>query len=125
VRDQHVDSCSNAVVRLSRKRRVFRDHGQGFEENLVGHLKNEGYARGLIAGSCAIDEIGPEFIKAFGKGNIYFSNDCCNVAETVSAVVKLTGLSTFALLPASAMRSLALIVSAKLHGSRAILTRLF
>lgn len=99
--------------------------GQGFEEGLVTQLKKEGYTKGLIAGSCAIDEIGLEFIKSFGKKNIFLSHDCCNVTDTVSAVLKLSGLTTFDLLPASTLRSLALFASAKLHGSRAILARLF
>ena len=99
--------------------------GQGFKEGLVDQLRNEGYTGGHIAGSCAIDEIGFKFIKSFGKKNIYFSRDCCNVAETVSAVVKLTGLRTLDLLPASTLRSLTLFVCAKLHGSRAILVKLF
>jgi uncharacterized protein (DUF362 family) len=99
--------------------------GQGFEDGIVSQLKAEGYKRGLISGYCAMEEIGPQFKKAFGKGNIYFSDDCCNVAEIVSAVVKLTGRSTFDLAPTSAWKTLYMFISAKLHGSRAILARLF
>lgn len=98
--------------------------GQGFNDGLINQLKNESYTRGLIAGSCAIKEVGTEFIKEFGKRNIYFSSDCCNVAETVSSLVKLTRLSTFDLIPTSTLNALSLIISAKLHGSRALLANL-
>jgi len=99
--------------------------GQGFEQGLASHLKTLGFRKGLIVGSCAIDEVGSGLMQAFGKSNIYLSHDCCNVAETVSSMVKLTGLSTFDLLPASMLKSLYLFISAKMHGSRAILAKLF
>lgn len=99
--------------------------GQGFDKELINQLKEEGYAKGLIAGSCAVDEVSAKFISEFGKKNIYISTDCCNVAETVNSMVKLTGLSIFDLLPTSPLKALGLIVSAKLHGSRAIIAKLF
>lgn len=99
--------------------------GQGFDEDLKDQLMKEGYTRGLIAGYCAVDEVSEQFRDAFGKKNIYISNDCCNVAETVYSMTKLAGLTTFDLLPTSTFKTLRYIISAKLHGSRAITAGLF
>ncbi len=99
--------------------------GQGFDPRLAGQLKAAGYRKGLIAGSCAFEEVGPDLTHAFGRSNVLVSRDCCNVAETATSMAKLAGLSTFNLLPASPLTTVSLFASAKLHGSRSILARLF
>ena len=64
-------------------------------------MKNEGCIKGLLAGYCAIDEVGKELRKEFGRRNIYFSGDCNNLAETLTAQLKLSGISTIDLTPLS------------------------
>ncbi len=99
--------------------------GKGFEDDIITQLKNAGFSRGLIAGHCAVEELENKLIDEFGRKNIYVSDSCCNIAETVNSLVKLTKLSTFDLIPISRIRALGLFMLAKIHGSRALLAKLF
>lgn len=95
--------------------------GKGFEDSLITQLKNAGFSRGLIAGHCAVEELENKLVNEFGRKNVYVSDSCCNIAETVNSLVKLTKLSTFDLIPISRIRALGLFMLAKIHGSRALL----
>ncbi|MFX0187770.1 MAG: DUF362 domain-containing protein [Candidatus Hodarchaeota archaeon] len=97
--------------------------GKGFDEDLVDQLKAEGYKKGLVAGYCAIDEIGEKMKKEFGKKKIFFTGDCNNLAETVNATLKLSGMNVFDLVPESIpiQEAMALLEAAKKHGSKALM----
>lgn len=99
--------------------------GKGFDDSLITQLKNAGFSRGLIAGHCAVEELENKLVNEFGRKNVYVSDSCCNIAETVNSLVKLTKLSTFDLIPISRIRALGLFMLAKIHGSRALLAKLF
>lgn len=99
--------------------------GKGHDENIVENLRREGYTKGLIAGYCAIDEIGEKLVNAFGKKNVHYSNDCNNLAETAAALFKLSGVSALDLVPISNLRAIWLIILAKLHGSKALIPSIF
>jgi len=94
--------------------------GKGHDENIVEQLKEEGYIKGLVAGYCAIDEVGEKLRKAFGKRKVFFSGDCNNLAETVKAILKLSGMTVFDLVSLSTEELMSLIDSAKEHGSTAL-----
>jgi len=94
--------------------------GKGHDENIVEQLKEEGYIKGLVAGYCAIDEVGEKLRKAFGKRKVFFSGDCNNLAETVKAILKLSGMTVFDLASLSTEELMSLIDSAKEHGSTAL-----
>jgi uncharacterized protein (DUF362 family) len=94
--------------------------GKGHDENIVEQLKNEGYTKGLVAGYCAIDEVGEKLRKEFGKRKVFFSGDCNNLAETVKAILKLSGMTVFDLVSISTEEIMSLIDSAKEHGSTAL-----
>jgi uncharacterized protein (DUF362 family) len=94
--------------------------GKGHEENIVEQLKKEGYTKGLVAGYCAVDEVGEKLRKEFGKRKVFFSGDCNNLAETVKAILKLSGMTVFDLVPLSTEELMSLIDSAKEHGSTAL-----
>ncbi|MHA1476888.1 MAG: DUF362 domain-containing protein [Promethearchaeota archaeon] len=94
--------------------------GKGHNENIVEQLKEEGYTKGLVAGYCAIDEVGEKLRKAFGKRKVFFSGDCNNLAETVKAILKLSGMTVFDLVPLSTEELMSLIDSAKENGSSAL-----
>ncbi len=83
-------------------------------------MKKEGYTKGLVAGYCAIDEVGEKLRKEFGKRKVFFSGDCNNLAETVKAVLKLSGMTVFDLVSLSTEELMSLIDSAKEHGSTAL-----
>ncbi len=95
--------------------------GKGHNENLVEQLKEEGYKKGLVVGFCAVDEVGEKLRKEFGKGNVYFSGDCNNLLETLSAEIALSGVNPLALLPNVPLdRYLELIAEARKHGTTAL-----
>jgi len=94
--------------------------GKGHDENLVEMLKEEGYTKGLVAGYCAINEVGDKLVKEFGKRKVFFSGDCNNLAETVRAVLKLAKMTVLDLVPISNEELMALINEAQKHGSTAL-----
>ncbi len=94
--------------------------GKGHDDNLVEQLKNDGYTRGLVAGYCAIDEVGAQLRSEFGKRKVFFSGDCNNLAETVKAVLKLSKMTVFDLVPISTDKLMILIEEAQKQGSTAL-----
>jgi len=94
--------------------------GKGHDENLVEQLKSEGFTKGLVAGFCAINEVGEKLRTEFGKRKVFFSGDCNNLAETVKAVLKLSGMTVFDLVPISTDKLMVLIDEAQKHGSTAL-----
>ena len=94
--------------------------GKGHDENLVEILKEKGFTKGLVAGYCAIDEVGEKLRNEFGKRKVFFSGDCNNLAETVKAILKLSGMTVFDLVSLPTEELMALIDSAKEHGSTAL-----
>jgi len=94
--------------------------GKGHDENIVEQLKKEGYTKGLVAGYCAIDEVGEKLRKEFGKRKVFFSGDCNNLAETVKAVLKLSNMTVFDLVPITNEELMALIDAANKQGSTAL-----
>ncbi|MHA1374847.1 MAG: hypothetical protein ACTSR7_11160, partial [Promethearchaeota archaeon] len=94
--------------------------GKGHDENIVEQLKKEGYTKGLVAGFCAIDEVGEKLVKEFGKRKVFFSGDCNNLAETVRAILKLAKMTVLDLVPLSNDELMSLINEAQKHGSTAL-----
>ncbi len=94
--------------------------GKGHDENIVEQLKKDGYTKGLVAGHCAIEEVGDKLLKEFGKRKVFFSGDCNNLAETVKAILKLSKMTVFDLVPISNEELMALIDAANEQGSTAL-----
>jgi len=99
--------------------------GKGHDENLIEQLKSEGYTKGLIAGYCAIDEVGKDIKKEFGRRNVFFSGDCNNLAETVTAILKLSGMTALDLVSLSVDELMEIIQEAQKHGTKALITTAF
>jgi len=99
--------------------------GKGHDEDLPSKLRKEGFTKGLVAGFCAIDEVGQTLKDEFGKKAIFFSGDCNNLAKTATAMFKLSGVSPLDLVPISLFKLVKLLISAKLHGSKALIPALF
>ncbi|MFX1257918.1 MAG: DUF362 domain-containing protein [Promethearchaeota archaeon] len=95
--------------------------GKGHDEDIIEQLKSEGYTKGLVAGYCAIDEVGDKLRETFGKRKVFFSGDCNNLAETVKAELKLAGMTVFDLIPISPEEIMPLIEEAKKQGSTALI----
>jgi uncharacterized protein (DUF362 family) len=96
--------------------------GKGHDDDLIEQLKSEGYTKGLVAGYCAIDEVGKELRKEFGRRNVFFSGDCNNLAETVTAELKLAGMNAFDITPLSYEEGIKLLQEAQKHGTKALIT---
>ncbi len=94
--------------------------GKGFDEDLADQLKAEGYKKGLVAGYCAINEVGEKLKSEFGKRKVFFSGDCNNLAETANAEFKLSGVSVFDLVPIPIQELMKLLEAARDHGSKAL-----
>ncbi|MFX1387393.1 MAG: DUF362 domain-containing protein [Promethearchaeota archaeon] len=99
--------------------------GKGHDDDLIDQLKSEGYTRGLVAGFCAINEVGKDLRKEFGRKNVFFSGDCNNLAETVKAELKLAGMSAFDLPPLSYEESMEILQEAQKHGTNALIAVVF
>ncbi|TXT58173.1 MAG: hypothetical protein BAJALOKI1v1_1730007 [Promethearchaeota archaeon] len=99
--------------------------GKGHDKNLADKLRTEGFTKGLVAGFCAIDEVGEELREEFGKKNVYYSHNCNNLAETATALFRLSGVSALDLVPISSLKAGWLLFLAKLHGSKALTPALF
>lgn len=94
--------------------------GKGHDESIVEQLKKEGYTKGLVAGHCAIEEVGDKLLKEFGKRKVFFSGDCNNLAETAKAILKLSKMTVFDLVPISNDELMVLIDAANEQGSTAL-----
>ena len=94
---------------------------KGFNEDLVEQLKAEGYTKGLVAGYCAINEVGEQVKKAFGRRKVFFSGDCNNLADTARAELKLARMNVLDLVPVSSEAFMALMDAAKKYGSTALI----
>ena len=99
--------------------------GKGHDNDLIEQLKSEGYDRGLVAGYCAINEVGKSLRKEFGRRNVFFSGDCNNLAETIKAELKLAGMSAFDLPPLSYEESMKILQDAQKHGTSALIPIVF
>lgn len=95
--------------------------GKGHDDDLVEQLKEGGFTRGLVAGYCAIDEVGQKLRKEFGRRKVFFSGDCNNLAETVKAELKLSKMNVFDLVPISTEELMSLIDVAQKYGSKALI----
>ncbi|MHA1279431.1 MAG: DUF362 domain-containing protein [Candidatus Helarchaeota archaeon] len=99
--------------------------GKGFDENLIEQLKTEGYKKGLVSGFCAIEEVGEKLKQAFGKRRVFFSHDCNNLAESTTALCKLSHVSVIDLAPISVEALAELVKNAQKNGSTAIIPEIF
>ncbi len=100
--------------------------GKGFNTaNLIDQLRAEGHKKGLVVGFCAIDEIGETLKKEFGKRNVFFSHDCNNLAETTTALCKLSKIQVLDLVPLPTAQAAAFASEAQAHGSTALIPELW
>jgi len=99
--------------------------GKGHDDNLVETLKSEGYTKGLVAGYCAVAEVGENLRREFGKKNIFFSGDCNDLSQTLTAEAALSGVPVMDLVPVSVLTLGYHLILARLHGSKAQIPDLF
>ncbi len=77
-----------------------------------------------VAGSCALSDYGLEMQRRFGKKNVTFSRGCNNLPETIYALCRHMKVNPLKLAGVNPLTALAVLVTAKLKGSRAVIPRL-
>ena len=100
--------------------------GKGHDEDLIDQLKSEGYTKGLVVGYCAVEEVGQKLRKEFGRRKVHFSGACNNLADTVNAELRLSGMSALDLVfDLSSEEIMELIQEAQKHGTSSLITTAF
>ena len=89
--------------------------GKGFDRKRIDGIKG----RVLVAGPCAYDEVGERLIGRLGRKNVLFTRECNDLASTTGALTKLMKVSPLKMVPINPLRSVRLLVEAKLRGSKA------
>ncbi len=99
--------------------------GKGFDQNIINTLKGPV----LLAGHCAIEEVGQQLIHRLGRKNVYCSDGCNNLAATSTSLFRLMQVSPMKLVPLGVLQSLSALLKAKWHRSKAkappVLAKLF
>lgn len=95
--------------------------GKGFDLGIIDNL--EGPV--VIAGHCAIEEVAERLINRLGKKNVFLSDGCNNLAKTVVGLGRYMGVNLLNLVPLNPIKSISLLLLAKLHGSKSNVPTLF
>ena len=72
-----------------------------------------------IAGDCAIHDWYQEMCQRIGKKNITISPGCNNLAATIDGLARLMTISPLKLVPINPIKSLKILLQARLHGTKA------
>jgi uncharacterized protein (DUF362 family) len=75
--------------------------------------------RVFIAGPCAYDEVAARLIARLGKRNVLFTRECNDLAGTTGSLNKLMKVSAFKMVPISMLKSMSLLLKARVHGTTA------
>jgi uncharacterized protein (DUF362 family) len=89
--------------------------GKGIDPGDVAHLDGPVH----IAGDCAIQDWYPQLIMRLGKKNITTSTGCNNLAATIEGLAKWMKIPPLKLVPVNPLKSLKILLQAKLHGTKA------
>ena len=74
----------------------------------------------LIAGDCAIAEVGDRLAARLGKKNVFLSHKCNSLAETAAAMFYLMKVDPMEFAPINPLKALWCLTQSKLHGSTAL-----
>ncbi|NHJ40596.1 MAG: DUF362 domain-containing protein [Asgard group archaeon] len=89
--------------------------GKGHDPEIIDNL--EGPV--VVAGHCAVNEVGERLIRRLGKKHVFCSDGCNNLAETLVGLGRYMGVNLLKLVPINPIKSIILLLQAKLHGSKA------
>ena len=73
----------------------------------------------LVAGRCAIAEVGDTLVERLGKKNVYFTGYCNDLCASINAMCHLMKVPPLVLAPQPFLTSLKLLAQAKLHRTQA------
>lgn len=89
--------------------------GKGFDRGRIDDIEG----KVLVAGPCAFDEVGDYLAGRLGRKNVLFTRECNDLASTTGALTKLMKVSPLKMVPLNPVKSLSILVRAKLAGSKA------
>ena len=89
--------------------------GKGFEQEQLAEIEGPLF----LAGKCAIEETHSYFSTKMSPKQIFMSPSCNDLASTMKALTKLMKVNPLSLAYASPLKSLGLLLVAKLKGSKA------
>jgi uncharacterized protein (DUF362 family) len=90
--------------------------GKGHDAAVIDRLRGPV----LVAGHCAIEEVGERLQKRLGKKSVYFSDGCNNLAQIAGALLPLMKVSPQQLVPLSMEKATPIILEAIKRGTHAI-----
>ncbi|MBU4302540.1 MAG: DUF362 domain-containing protein, partial [Actinobacteria bacterium] len=89
--------------------------GKGLDPEEIDGIEG----RVFIAGPCAYDEIGRRLAEQLGKRNVLYTRECNDLANTTWALTKLMKVSPLKMVPISPVKSVELLIKAKLNRTTA------
>ncbi|MBD3353809.1 MAG: DUF362 domain-containing protein [Candidatus Lokiarchaeota archaeon] len=95
--------------------------GKGHDTEIIDKL----HGPVLIAGHCAIEEVGERLINRLGRSRVYLSGYCNDLAATASAMLRLSKVNVLKLVNVNPLRAIWILMNVKLHKSHAKAPSLF
>jgi uncharacterized protein (DUF362 family) len=116
------EGCRNNPLVLVQT--LYYDHGGkgkcdlviGKGQNLKVIDKLEGPV--VVAGKCAVKEVGERLTQRLGKKHVYLSGGCNNLAQTLVGLGRYMGVNLLKMVPINPLKSIVLLLTAKLKGSK-------
>ena len=95
--------------------------GKGHDPEVIDAIKG----RVMVAGHCAIAELGDRLVARLGRKNVYFSGYCNDLCATTNALCHLMNVNPLLMAPLPFLKSIKLLALSKLHGSQAMVPFFF
>jgi len=89
--------------------------GKGHDPEVIDALEG----KVMIAGHCAIKEVGDKLVSRLGKKNVYLSGFCNDLCASNNALCNLMNVNPLLMAPLPFFKSIRLLMTAKLKGSQA------
>ena len=89
--------------------------GRGFEPGVIEGIEG----RVHVAGPCAYDAVGEDLVRRLGRKNVTFTRECNDLAGTTGALTKLMKVSPLKIVPLNPLKSVELLLQARLNRTSA------
>jgi len=89
--------------------------GKGHDKAVIDRLEG----RVMVAGHCAINEVGNDLVTRLGRKNVYFSGYCNDLCASTNALCHLMNVNPLLMAPMPFFKSIRLLLTSKLRGSQA------
>jgi len=89
--------------------------GKGHDSAVIDAING----RVMVAGHCAISEVGDRLVSRLGRKNVYFSGFCNDLCASTNALCHLMHVNPLLMAPLPFFKSIRLLLLSKLRGSQA------